>query len=116
MKGMEAMGALRHVMGLFNTLDVYVCKYVMDDDTLTKTTLKHAYKTLLDAGLFNMADWPRYKEGKRRRTGVSFQFYIQSLHSLQIAITEYEPVPRHTFFWPTCPRRRVNADLVMPRD
>jgi hypothetical protein len=59
---MEATGALRNIMGLFNTLDVYVHKYVMDDDASTKTTLKQAYKTLLDAGLFDMADWPRYKD------------------------------------------------------
>jgi hypothetical protein len=38
----------------------------MGDDASTKTTLKHAYKTLLDAGLFDMADWPRYKDRKKK--------------------------------------------------
>jgi hypothetical protein len=65
-KGMEALGALRNVMGLFGTNNVYVREYVMDDDASTKTILKHSYKTLIDAGLFDMSDWPRYKDGKKK--------------------------------------------------
>jgi hypothetical protein len=65
-KGMEATGALRNVLHLFNSLDVYVREYVMDDDASTKTILKHAYKTLVDAGLFDMGDWPRNKNGKKK--------------------------------------------------
>ncbi len=38
----------------------------MDDDASTKTILKHAYQTLLDAGLFDMVDWPRSKNGKKK--------------------------------------------------
>jgi hypothetical protein len=49
LKGMEAAGALTNGMGLFNTLDIYVRESCMDNDASTKTTLKHAYKTLLDA-------------------------------------------------------------------
>jgi hypothetical protein len=66
-KGMEPTGALRNVLHLWNTLDVYVREYVMDDDASTKTTLKHAYQTLLDAGLFDLADWPKYKNGKKKK-------------------------------------------------
>jgi hypothetical protein len=52
-KGMEVTGALRKVLHLFKSLDVYVREYVMDDDASTKTILKHACKTLLNACLFD---------------------------------------------------------------
>jgi hypothetical protein len=66
-KGMEAMGALRNVLNIFDSLDVNVREYDMDNVALTKTTLKHAHKTFLDASLFNMVvDWPRNKDGRKK--------------------------------------------------
>jgi hypothetical protein len=90
---MEVTGALRNVLHLFKSLDGYVREYVMDDDASPKTILKHAHKTLLDASLFDMVDWPRNKNGKKRRIEVSYRpYYIPSLHSLSITITKYAPM------------------------
>jgi hypothetical protein len=65
-KGMEATGALRNFLNLFDSLDVYVREFVMDDDASRKTILKHSYKTLLDAGFFDMVDWPKNKDGRKK--------------------------------------------------
>jgi hypothetical protein len=91
-KGMEAVGAIRSVTRLFDTLGVYIRTYVMDDDSSTKAILRHSYKA---RGL-GKADWPRTPSGyKKQDTGQlplahpEIQFLADKNHRVRTFATHF---------------------------
>jgi hypothetical protein len=67
-KGMECFGLMECVLKLHNEFNICVRKFVLDDDSTTRAYIKHSYQALIDAGRMNVADWPRSKDGKRKKT------------------------------------------------
>jgi hypothetical protein len=66
-KGMEPEGALRNVKLLYEEKDVVIQTFVMDDDSSTKSILRHSWKLLVESGLLDMLDWPRTKSGYKKK-------------------------------------------------
>jgi hypothetical protein len=65
-KGMEAEGALRNVRLLYEEKDVFIVTFVMDDDSSTKSILRHSWKLMVDTGILDMLDWPRTLSGTKK--------------------------------------------------
>jgi hypothetical protein len=69
---MEAKGAFKIVSRLYNTpAGVFVQTYVMDDDSSTKSILKHLLQARIDSGQMLIEDWLLTEAGVRvRDTGL----------------------------------------------
>jgi hypothetical protein len=66
-KGMEAEGALRNVRLLYNEKNVFIETFVMDDDSSTKSILRHSWKLMVDSGILDSLDWPRTASGAKKK-------------------------------------------------
>ncbi len=62
---MEAFGAIKLVTAVFDFNDAYVSIIIGDDDSTTRSNLKHSYKELMTSGKWaNKDKWPKTKGGK----------------------------------------------------
>ena len=66
-KGMEAEGALRNVQLLYEEKDIIIEQFVMDDDSSTKSILRHSWQMMVDIGILDQLDWPRTKSGAKKK-------------------------------------------------
>jgi hypothetical protein len=66
-KGMEAEGALRNVRLLYEQKEVFIETFVMDDDSSTKSILRHSWKVLVDSGILDKLDWPKTASGAKKK-------------------------------------------------
>jgi hypothetical protein len=66
-KGMECFGLMECVLKLHDNHNICIKKFVLDDDAMTRAYIKHSYKALVESGLMDSADWPRSKDGKRKK-------------------------------------------------
>jgi hypothetical protein len=65
-QGMEAKGAFKIVVRVYNSKSgVFIHTYVMDDDSSTKSILKHSFQAMIDNGIMREEDWPLTGAGKR---------------------------------------------------
>jgi hypothetical protein len=58
-KAMEALGSSKITNRLCERGDCFVSEYVGDDDSSTKTVMRHSYAGLLREG--KLDEWPRYE-------------------------------------------------------
>jgi len=64
-KSMEACGAIKLVTEIFDLYDAYVSIIIGDDDSTTRSNLKHSFKELILSGKWaNKEQWPKTKGGK----------------------------------------------------
>jgi hypothetical protein len=77
-KGMEAEGALRNVRLLYHQKEVFIETFVMDDDSSTKSILRHSWKLMVDSDILDSLDWPRTASGAKKKTMVSCHSSIPS--------------------------------------
>jgi hypothetical protein len=67
-KGMESKGAFKIVIRVYNSaIGAFVLTYVMDDDSSTKSILRHSYQAKIDNGDMLEEDWPKTEAGARMR-------------------------------------------------
>jgi hypothetical protein len=64
---MEATGASRLVQRLYEEGSVYIGEYVSDDDSSSRAVLTHSIKDLIEAGIKTPEDWPKYKNGAKKK-------------------------------------------------
>jgi hypothetical protein len=65
-KGMEAEGALRNVRLLYEAHDVFIETFVMDDDSSTKSILRHSWSELIHRGVLDKLDWPKTPSNRKK--------------------------------------------------
>ena len=67
-KGMESYGLLGCVLQLWNSTNLFVRRFVIDDETTTKSQVQHSLKEMVAAGQLSRADWPKTVGGNEMKS------------------------------------------------
>jgi len=65
-KSMETEAIFRMTKEAFRDLGYTLSNIIIDDDSTTKSNLKHSWKDMIEAGLLDKSDWPRTKAGAKK--------------------------------------------------
>ncbi len=77
---MEAFGAIKLVTAMFDFNDAYMSIIIGDDDSTTRSNLKHLYKEMMANGKWtNKEKWPKTKGGKYVNDKEMLPLHVQEI-------------------------------------